>query len=405
MDRRSFLGAVAAAAATGLLPRSLDARTAVASTPRRVIVIGAGIIGSSVAWHLARRGCDVTILEARGPAAQASGNSFAWLNGGDGGQPHSYHLLRAYALGEHRRIAQELDWPVRWGGSLEWHDGSPSGLVEHVRRMQGRGSAIRVVNGEELRSIEPALVLSGISTLAYAEHDGALDPGKATRILYDAALRQGAKGVAPARVTGISSGSGPFRVATEDDTREADVVVVAAGVGTSVIAEMAGLRLPQQSTPGVIVTTEPMDRIVHKVLYGPDVHVHQRDDGRVVLGEKAGSPQTDEHRALLVGRPNEFPSAELTMAHATRIVDLAKQHVPALAAARVEHAGVGWRPMPADGLPVLGRARSVPGLYFAVMHSGITLAPLIGRLAATEILEGIDLEILSDFRLERIPQG
>ena len=103
MDRRHFLSLLAAS--TTLLLASRRARAGAGSMPH-VVVIGAGIVGASCAWHLASRGCKVTVLEARGVAAQASGHSFAWLNAGDGLQPMSYHVLRALALGEHRQIGR-----------------------------------------------------------------------------------------------------------------------------------------------------------------------------------------------------------------------------------------------------------------------------------------------------------
>lgn len=405
MDRRTMLQTLAAAAAAALVPGRLFGQARSAPAPRRVVVIGAGIVGSSIGWHLARRGCEVTILEARGPAAQASGHSFAWLNGGDASQPNDYHQLRALALTEHRHIGQLLDWPVRWGGSLEWTDEPAATLVEGVRRMQGRGSAVRLVRGAELADIEPGLAVSAGVSLAYAEQDGALDAAAATRVLVEGAVSAGARAIMPARVTGLEVAAGQQRVMTDNGTFEADQVVVAAGVGASAIAAMAGLSFPQRSTPGIIVTTQPMKRIVNTVLYGPDGHVHQRNDGRVVIGEKAGAPGTDAHRALLDGMPNEFPSAGLAAEHAGRVLDMATRFVPELAGARVEHVGVGWRPMPTDGLPVLGRPAAAPGLYFAVMHSGITLGPLVGRLAATEILEGGSLDLLNGFRFDRTRQG
>ncbi len=93
------------------------------------------------------------------------------------------------------------------------------------------------------------------------------------------------------------------RVDSSVGTFEADLGVVAAGVGASGIARMIGLDVdpPRPATPGVIDTTEPL---VNAVAYTSDTYFHQRDDGRVVIGEKAGPPQTDLHQAFLNGRPN-----------------------------------------------------------------------------------------------------
>ena len=62
---------------------------------------------------------------------------------------------------------------------------------------------------------------------------------------------------------------------------------------------------------------------------------------------------------------------------------------------------VGWRPLPEDGHPVIGFSAAAPKVYIAVMHSGVTLAPVVGRLAATEILDGVGVELLEPYRLER----
>ena len=125
-------------------------------------------------------------------------------------------------------------------------------------------------------------------------------------------------------------------------------------------------------------------------------------DGRLVIGEKAGAPQTDEHIALLAGRPNAYPGADIATRHAGRVIDAASDHCPALAEAEVERVGVGWRPLPVDGLPVIGHVPGSPRIYLASMHSGVTLAPIAGHLAALEILDRARVELLADFRLERL---
>jgi len=144
-----------------------------------------------------------------------------------------------------------------------------------------------------------------------------------------------------------------------------------------------------------------MEPLLNTVAYTSDAHFHQRSDGRVVIGEKAGAPQTDQHQAFLTDRPNAYPTTELANEHAARVIDLARRYVPQIADAKVERVGVGWRPLPRDGLPIVGHLKAAPGIYLAAMHSGVTLAPIIGHLAAMEILDGVRVDLLSDFRYDR----
>ena len=75
--------------------------------------------------------------------------------------------------------------------------------------------------------------------------------------------------------------------------------------------------------------------------------------------------------------------------------------IPEAAGADLSRHTIGWRPMPEGGFPVLGFSDAAPGVYVAVMHSGITLAPLVGRLVASEILDGVQVEMLEPYRPSR----
>jgi glycine/D-amino acid oxidase-like deaminating enzyme len=91
--------------------------------------------------------------------------------------------------------------------------------------------------------------------------------------------------------------------------------------------------------------------------------------------------------------------------HAARLLARASAYLPALATATPIPVPVGYRPMPIDGLPVLGFAQAVPNLYVALMHSGITLAPLVGELATMEILDDARVDILEHYRPERFDRA
>ena len=177
-----------------------------------------------------------------------------------------------------------------------------------------------------------------------------------------------------------------------------DAVVLAAGVATTGLAEMAGVDVPQQESPGVVVRTEPLPPVLRSVaaLYAPPpgkrgqpVHLRQSSDGVVLLGE--GS--------------QESLARDDSPEHAAEILARAAAYLPALAAVTPVPVPVGYRPMPVDGLPVLGYSRAVPNLYLALMHSGITLAPLVGELATMEILDGARVDILAHYRPERFDRA
>ena len=104
-----------------------------------------------------------------------------------------------------------------------------------------------------------------------------------------------------------------------------------------------------------------------------EMHLRQLPDGTLHMGQGT----------------QESLDRDDSQAHADDLLGRATHYFPALQGATAIAQPVGYRPMPADGLPVLGFAKAAPGLYVAMMHSGVTLAPLVGELAAIEIAEGV----------------
>lgn len=319
--------------------------------------------------------------------------------------PPSYYTLRVDSLNEYHRLAQEVDFPIHWGGSLEWYhtDAQEKEITDGILRTQQLGAPMWMLSQERVAEIEPKLVLGGERKAAYSSRDGAVDPGATTRALVDKVTAHGGSPVFPARVTGIRQQRGKVIVKTDVAPFEVDLAVIAAGAGANEIASMLdlGTDLVKPATPGVVVTTRPMERLINTVCYTTDTHFHQLPDGRVVLGEKAGPPGTEQHLSYLSDRPNAYPSTELATQHAARVIAMAGRHIPQIADAEIESVGVGWRPLPLDGLPVVGHVPDMPGIYLASMHSGVTLAPIVGHLAAMEILDNARVDLLSDFRVER----
>jgi len=369
----------------------------------RVVVVGAGIVGASIAYHLARRQVTVTILERHRPGAGASSHSFAWINA-FGKEPYPYHDLNRRSVEAWRRFAQGLqaDVGLHWGGEMRWvrTAADAEALRQRIHQLQAWGYPNYLITAAELQQLEPGLVPGTVSAASVGPIDGHVEPVKVIAACLQQARTHGAIVHVETPVTGLrlaANGSTIRRVqAVQTGQGEivCDVAVLAAGTETTALAAMAGLRIPQEESPGVVVRTDPRPRMLQtvSVLYmppvdavRPEIHLRQLADGTLQIGE--GS--------------QESLARDDSQEHANELLARATHYLPALAGARAIAVPVGYRPMPPDGFPVLGYPELVPNLYLALMHSGVTLAPLVGELAAMEIVDGARVQVLDAYRPER----
>lgn len=398
MDRRTLLKLLAAAAVSGCGPQPPE------NKQLRVVVAGAGIIGASIAYHLSLAGASVTVLDKQAPASHASRGTFAWINATWAKQPRHYHTLSQASVSYWHELQQALDLPVRWSGSLEWFTNTErqEQLADRIAEQIEWGEPARMINSSEFAELEPKARFDPNSTAAYSPNDGTVDPVLATQILLSAAARLGARIQHPSELVNVNLANGRLvGVETSTGTLAADRLVLATGAAENVLAKMADVEIPQRSQPGVIVLTKPMPRILRRIISAPGIHMHQRDDGRIVLGEQDGAPQNEAHALRLDGRPNNFPSPIIAQEHAARMLKAAEQFAPDIRSAEAEHVYIGWRPLPIDGHPVIGASPNRPDVYIAVMHSGVTLAPIAGRLSTREILNDTLVDSLQPYRPDR----
>jgi glycine/D-amino acid oxidase-like deaminating enzyme len=398
MNRRELLKLLAAASALGIGERAL------AANGLRVVVAGAGVVGASIAYHLAMAGASVTVIDKEGPATHASRGTFAWINATWAKQPRSYHELNQQGLANWKELQQRLEIPVRWGGSLEWFDSTArqQKLLLQIAEQREWGEAARMVDASALSLLEPAMNFEGVQLAAFSENDGAVDPVLATQSLLHAAQEMRATVHYPCELNGVVYESGRLAgVNTSRGTIKADRLVLATGAAPDAPKRFAGIDIPQRSTPGVIAITAPMPPLLNRVVAAPGVHMHQRHDGRIVIGEQSGAPQTGAHAARLAARPNSFPDTGVAAEHAARMLSVAVRFLPGIGSAKIEEIYIGWRPLPLDGHPVLGVPDERRDVYLAIMHSGVSLAPIVGQLAAYELIEGDSVERLGAYRPDR----
>ncbi|MBL8908255.1 MAG: FAD-binding oxidoreductase [Rhizobiales bacterium] len=351
---------------------------------KHVIVIGSGIIGSSIAYQLARRGARVTILDEGEPGGVATRASFAWINA-SWGNPDFYFRLRRRSMAEWRGLAAEIpDLQVSWCGGLLW-DVTGDARDDFLRDHAHWGYGLRVVDRTEIEALEPGLAAPPAEAIHVAE-EGVVEPLDAALALLTAARGLGAELFTPVRVKWLDVEAGKVRgVLLDDGHIQADEVVVAAGAGAPALLASADFDLPLELPPGLLVHSEPAPPLIRGLVMAPELHLRQTREGVLVAGSDFGGSD-----------PGAEPrkTAEELFRKVQGFVKGGKDLV-------FGGFSVGYRPTPRDGLPVIGKVPSAERLYAAVMHSGITNAAAVGLFAAHEILGGEREVLLERFRPER----
>ena len=342
-----------------------------------IVVVGAGCVGANVAFRLAQGGARVTVLEASAPGSGTSAASFAWTNS-FGKTPRDYHDLNVAGMEQHAALSKELDgtWLHQEGG-LAWAEAPAerTRLERAVERLVGWSYDVERISPQQARELEPDLhIAPEVDGVIWTPGEGYVEVVPLIGALLAQAARRGARVLSGERVTGVLRAGDRVRgVSTESGGRfEADVVVDCAGPAVDEVARLAGVAFPLDRVPGRLVYTSPVAVELRRPIHAPGVHFRPDGAGRIVLAEGA-------HDQVWTERADAWP--------AERSLAAAAAHLPALAHAKIEATRVGVRPMPRDEKPMVGAIPGLAGFYVVVSHSGVTLGPLWGQIAAAELLE------------------
>lgn len=376
------------------------------SIGQRVVVVGGGILGTSVALGLKRRGADVTLLEAATLGSGTTSTSYAWLNA-NGKEPHSYYAINRAGIEAHQALAAEA------GSAADWYAGTghlevtadaahETDLRRRAEVLSARGYQVQELTVAEARRLEPALNLpQKPRAILHFPEEGYIHP-----LLYLAeTLTQlraaGARVVEDASVVGFDSAANGVVVRTRDGVSyPADQVVVAAGRWSGELAQLAGGQVPLATytepgdvTVGYLARTNSLPVKLSRVVTTPWLNARPEGGGRLVI------------QALdldAAAEPGHVPAtdSELAGEFLSRLRDV----LYGSSGARLEELLVGQRVMPADGKTIASRVPGVDWMYAVATHSGVTLAPYLGKAVASEVLGEMD-PLLDDFRLARFADG
>jgi len=370
-----------------------------------VVVVGAGLFGTSIAFQLASRGAgSVVLLERETVGAGDSGLSFSMVR--------RHYSNEAPARLAMRGVELIKRWPDEVGAGDAGYVGTGylltcdaerlDRLTENVERLVGWGVDTRVVGPDEIAELEPLLSLEGIAGAAYEPDGGYADAKEMAQGWFAAGVRLGVEPQLGRAATAIRVEAGRVTgVETDAGFLSAGTVVNAAGGWGPELARTAGVELPVSlRRVQVARVRQPLDRPQARVTFSDmATNLVLRPDGGGVALVVAYQPEE------LLGSRDECRRAVDEDYEATVRAAL-RARVPAYADANWLGGFAGAYDYTPDWNPILGWAAEVEGLYLALGWSGhgFKLAPSVGEVAAAHVLgesPGIDVESLAAGRFEQ----
>ena len=369
-----------------------------------VIVIGAGVQGASLAFHLAARGASVVVVERSTVAAGASGRSSGLVR-------LHYHLLAETQLAW-ISFPYFRDWAERVGGDCGftktgflWIEPASGGdrLRANVADHRALGIETSVVDAAEMRLIAPGLAVEDDEVAAYEPGSGYADPFGTTSGFMRAARDRGARLVQGAEVTAIGVDGGRVTgVETSRGSFAAPVVVNAAGAWAGGMAALAGLEIPLtvwRHDTGYLGAPTDVARPIPVVIDGAH-QMYFRPEGAelVLIG-------LEDHSGM--GGSPDRDTSEAEPDFSERATERIIRRVPRLIEGTFRASHSGQDGLTPDQRPILGPA-GPEGFYLDCGHSGtgFKTAPAVGLAMSELILDGAASSVdIAPFTFERFAEG
>lgn len=352
-----------------------------------VLIIGAGIIGSAIAYFAAQQGLSVVVLDRAGPASGTSSRCEGNILLSDKELGPELELSQ-YSLGVWKNDLAEFahlwEFEAKGGLVVASQESSQASLDRLTTAQRTNGVVAEILDRDQLLSAEPHISPDALSA-AYYPQDSQVQPMLAASWLLRLACDAGAKFVPNAQVTALRRSNG--RVIGVDSTAGAFAagnIVNATGTWASSIAGLAEVAVPVNPRKGFVMVTEPLPpKVFHKVYAAEYVdNVGSSDAGLqsspVVEGTPAGS--------ILIGSSRERVGFDgsVNLSALKQMANNAIGLFPFLRDVKIMRHYHGFRPYCPDHLPVIGHDGRAPGLWHAAGHegAGIGLSVGTGKLLA-----------------------
>ena len=364
-----------------------------------VIIIGSGVIGCATAYYLAKKGTSVIVLDKD----ENIGNGGSARNGGgvrqSGRDPRELPLAMYAVNNLWPTLSEELGVNVEYhkGGNLRL--GKTEHQLEILQGLTDRATAcgldVRMIDGAEVRAINPYLSDEVIGA-SWCATDGHANPLMTTLGYYRAARRLGVQFYTGEEVIELQTIKGKARrVITRKNVFEGEKIIVAAGYESRWILESVGIDIPMSRDLIEALVTEAEAPMFPQMLgtADADFYGHQTDHGSFVFGGASGFETVNKDNGHNM-------TSSITAPCICRGI---MKYIPKLANAKIVRTWAGYEDVSADGVPVLGEIKEIPGLITACAFTGhgFGISPIVGTLLAEVAREEKTTLDLSAFRYDR----
>ena len=372
-----------------------------------VAIIGGGIVGSSIAWHLTSAGCkNVLVLERE--SSQGKGSTGKSMGGVRAQFSTPVNIqLSLYSIPFYARFDEILNHPSGYRPQgylfLATKDSHLAYLRDNFDRQKALGlQSVELLRAEDIRKMLPLLRSDDILGGSFCSTDGFVDPYSVMTGFMARAAEQGATLWRNAEVTGISvDQNGVAGVETSRGPVTTRTVVNAAGAWAAHVAKLAGVDLPVEPLRRMLIPSEPFDEFPHSAPMVVDLSTgfHFRPEGRGFL---LAWNDPEETSSFNTNFDNSF--IEKVLVHAADRVPVF-EHLPI----NPKRAWAGLYEMSPDHHAILGPVPNVPGFFLANGFSGhgVMHSPATGKILADLILHG-KTEVVDDISVlgfERLAKG
>ena len=374
----------------------------------RTVIIGGGVIGCSIAYHLAREGrTDILILER---SKLTSGTT--WHAAGHvrrlrptATQTQLINIsIDLYSQLE-KETGQQTGWLQTGSLSIATRDDRLTMLKRQVSLGHAFGLEAEIVDASVARELWPLLRTDDVIGAVWSPADGRVNPSDVSLALAKGARARGVQIYEDTRVTGLKKVAGRIaRVEVGEHIIKAEEVVIACGLWSREVALMAGANMPLYACEHFYILTKPMKEVTHHLpmLNDHDAYLYARDD---VGGLLVGAFEPDAKALPLERLPAEFSFDLLDedWEHFMPMMDNALHRIPKLDEAEVRMLLNGPESFTLDSQFIIGESPEVSGLFLlgGMNSSGISLAGGAGQAMAEWIISGYPTMDLTEVDIRR----